>query len=74
MSEARKLVVCVRNDGYLVSLERRKLYIAISDRKAEAHALRRVIDESGDDYLYPAEYFVEVKLPQDTRRAVLTAI
>lgn len=73
MSKARRLVICVKNDGYPVSLERRKIYLEVADEEAEALGQRRVIDESGDDYLYPAKYFVEVALPQNVQRAVLTA-
>ena len=68
---SRQFVICVRNDGYPASLERRKIYEAIADPAAKKHAQIRVIDESGDDYLYPAAYFVAVDLPAATRRAVL---
>ena len=73
MSKARPLVICVRNDGYEVSLELRKIYLVVPDVDAEQHGLRRVIDESGEDYLYPANFFVEIALPHPIRRAVLTA-
>ena len=67
------LVICVKNEGYDVSLERRKLYVSIADSEAERHGQLRVIDESGEDYLYPREFFVPVQLPQSIRRAVLLA-
>lgn len=67
------MVICVRNDGYEVSLELRKIYIAVADADAEKHGLRRVIDESGEDYLYQANFFVKIALSQPIRRAVLTA-
>lgn len=70
---SRYLVVCLKNDGYEVSLERRKIYVAIPDASASKHALVRVLDESGEDYLYPGEYFASVDLPISVRRAVLTA-
>ena len=70
---SRYLVVCLKNDGYDASLERRKIYIAIPDAAASKHGLVRVLDESGDDYLYPSEYFAPVELPTSVRRAVLTA-
>lgn len=70
---SRHLVVCLKNDGYGVSLEKHKIYIAIPDASAAKHGLVRVLDESGDDYLYPGEYFVSVDLPTSIRRAVLTA-
>jgi hypothetical protein len=69
----RNLVVCLRNKGYEVSLERRKIYLAIPDPSAAKHRLLRVIDESGDDYLYPRDCFATVDLPMPIRRAVLTA-
>ena len=63
-------VLCGRNDGYEVSLERRKLYVTIPDPQAAADGLIRVIDESGDDYLFPSEWFVAVQLPVTVRRAL----
>jgi hypothetical protein len=56
-SQAR-LFVCVDNKRYLASLEKRKIYIALRDAAAEQHGLLRIIDESGDDYLYPKCCFV----------------
>jgi hypothetical protein len=70
---AKKLVICLDNEGYEVSLERRKIYVAIPDARAEKLGQVRIIDESGDDYLYPKYSFVEVALPQPVRRAVLEA-
>ena len=70
---AKGLVICVKNDGYDVSLERRKLYVSIADPLAEKHGQLRIVDESGEDYLYPREFFVAVELPQSIRRAVLLA-
>lgn len=73
-STRRSLVVCVRNDGYEVSLERRKIYQALPDRDAAKHRQIRVIDESGEDYLYPATFFAPITLPRPLRRAVLAAV
>ena len=70
---SRYLVVCLKNDGYDVSLEKHKIYVAIPDASASKHGLVRVLDESGDDYLYPGDYFTSVELPISVRRAVLTA-
>ena len=69
----RELVLCLKNKGYEVSLERRKIYHAIPDRAAALERMVRVIDESGEDYLYPAGFFAPVKLPLALRRAVLAA-
>ena len=68
---SRRLVICLDNSGYEVSLERRKIYVAIPDVEAARHGRVRVVDESGDDYLYPEERFIEAELPQAARRAVL---
>ena len=70
---AKKLVVCIKNDGYLASLERRKIYVALRDAQAEEHGLVRIVDESGDDYLYPKNLFRAIALPQAVKRAVLDA-
>jgi hypothetical protein len=67
----RNLVICVDNDGYLASLELRKIYISLADTSAKKHGYIRVIDESGEDYLYPLPMFVPAVLPDDVRRAVL---
>ncbi len=73
MREARQLVICVRNDGHPVSLEKRKIYVAIPDAAARKLKLMRVVDESGEDYLYPADFLVEVTLPLPVRKAVLAS-
>lgn len=70
----QRLMLCLRNDGYEVSLERRKIYTAVPDRDAARHGQVRIIDESGDDYLYPATYFAPIELPRAVRRAVLAAV
>ena len=62
MSKA-KFVVCVDNSGYKASLEPRKLYRVLPDPKAQKHGQVRVVDESGEDYLYPAALFENVALP-----------
>jgi hypothetical protein len=63
----------VKNDGYAVSLERRKLYVVLADAQAARHGQVRVIDESGEDYLYPERFFLPIDLPQAFRRRVLQA-
>jgi len=67
------LVICVDNSDYPASLEKRKIYETVTDTDAAKHGQIRVIDESGEDYLYPAEYFVEANLPEDIRAAVVKA-
>jgi len=63
-------VVCVRNDGYPASLERRKIYEVMPDPDARKHKLIRVVDESGEDYLYPADYFVAIDVPRAVEEAL----
>lgn len=65
-----KFLLCIRNDGYSASLELRKLYPRIPDKKAEAHDLVRITDESGEDYVYPASNFVSVSLSEKVMKAV----
>ena len=70
-AKKRDLLLCLKNKGYEVSLERRKIYHSIPDRAAALDGMVRIVDESGEDYLYPADLFVPVKLPEALRRAVL---
>lgn len=69
----RRLVLCLHNEGYEASLETRKVYVVLGDEVAAKHRLLRVIDESGEDYLYPRKFFAPVELPPSLRRAVLAA-
>jgi len=71
--KTKQFAVCLRNDGYQVSLERRKIYQVVPDLEAAKHRQVRVIDESGEDYLYPQNFFAPIELPQPIRRAVLAA-
>jgi hypothetical protein len=57
-SASKRLVVCVNDKGYPASLERRRFYVALPDRAAERYGLLRIVDESGEDYLYPKSFFV----------------
>jgi len=66
-----QFVLCVRNKDYPASLEVRKVYEAIPDAEATAHELIRVIDESGEDYLYPEDYFVPLKLTPAVKRSLV---
>jgi hypothetical protein len=68
-----QFVVCVKNKSYAASLELRKLYQVIADETATKLGQIRVIDESGEDYLYPAQYFVPVQIPQSAEKAVRRA-
>ncbi len=66
----KKYAVCIKNTGYPASLELRKLYEIIPDRSADEMDQVRVVDESGEDYLYPKEFFLVVQLPQSVSNAL----
>jgi len=70
---SRQYAVCITNKGNEASLERNKLYALLPDRQAEADGLVRVIDEEGEDYLYPADWFVPVEVPKAVQESVLKA-
>ncbi len=72
-AQAIQLVVCIDNEGYPVSLEKRKIYVALRDADADKLGLMRIVDESGDDYLYPKRFFRPIALPSSVKRAVLAA-
>ena len=72
-SRKRRFVVCIQNHGYVASLERRKIYEVLPDSGAAKHRLLRIVDESGEDYLYPAEFFAPITLPQKTSVALTLA-
>ena len=61
--------LCVRNRGYAASLRLRTVYPSISDPEAEAHGMLRVVDELGEDYLFPASFFVPIEVPESAAYA-----
>lgn len=72
-SRSKQLVICVDNEGYEVSLEKRKIYVTLRDPAAEKLDMLRIVDESGEDYLYPKTFFREIALPLAVKRAVFAA-
>jgi hypothetical protein len=68
-ANTRRFVVCVLNDGYPVSLEVRKIYEVVPDADAERYKQLRVIDESGEDYLFPEDYFRPIEISSDLEAA-----
>ena len=70
---ARRFAVCVRNEGYEASLERNKIYAVLPDEEAERDGDLRVIDESGEDYLFSADRFVTIEVPAAVRASLLKA-
>jgi hypothetical protein len=71
--KASGFVVCLSNEGFEASLEVRKLYQLLADPESAAHGLVRLIDESGQDYLYPAKMFRRVELPASLKKALRLA-
>ncbi len=72
-SAEHEFAICVRNDGYPAALETRKLYRLLPDPDAEVEGMLRVIDESGEDYLYPRDYFIPIQLPRAVEQVLLRA-
>jgi hypothetical protein len=68
--QGAQLAICAKNKGYRASLEVRKFYQVLPDASAAAQGQLRIRDESGEDYLYPEEYFVLVKLPHKIEEAL----
>jgi hypothetical protein len=63
-----RYVICINNEGYLASLEARKVYQVLPDPDAEAHGYLRVIDESEEDYLFAADRFVPIEVPVEVQQ------
>jgi hypothetical protein len=68
-----RFVICIENTDYPAALERRKIYQVIPDDRAATHNLLRVIDESGEDYMYPKGYFIPVDFGPSIQEALLRA-
>ena len=69
MAKPARYGVCVENRGNPAALERRKIYRLVDDPSAETRGLVRVVDESGEDYLYPERYFVPIEIPREAVEA-----
>ncbi|MBO1350370.1 MAG: hypothetical protein EBE86_024690 [Hormoscilla sp. GUM202] len=67
-----QFAICIGNENYPASLDVRKIYQILPDTQASKHNLIRVIDESGEDYLYPASYFVTIELPKAATSAFIS--
>jgi hypothetical protein len=68
----KKFALCIENKG-CEDLEKRKIYQVLRDDKAEKEGYLRIIDESGEDYLYPRSYFILVQLPREAQEALQAA-
>lgn len=68
MATRNRYALCVKNRGYAASLELRKVYRLLPDPPAERKGLVRIVDESGEDYLFPSTFFLEIELPRAVSR------
>jgi len=71
MNDRRRYALCINNEGYEASLIPRKIYEIIPDERAEKDDFVRIIDESGEDYLYHTSHFVFLQLPMEVEKALL---
>ena len=67
---APRFAICVDNSEYPASLELHKIYRVLPDKDAQTDGDMRIIDESGEDYLFPADYFIPIELPQTVIRVL----
>ena len=72
IKKSNRYALCIDNGGYPESLDVRKVYVVLPDERAAANNYIRVIDETGEDYLYPAKYFVMVEVPEPAAEAMLS--
>jgi hypothetical protein len=72
-TQEHSFVVCVRNEGYEASLELHKIYRVLPDPDAEKEGDIRVVDESGEDYLYPVDWFVPIEVPDAVQASLSEA-
>ncbi len=73
LAAGHRFAVCVQNDGYEASLERNKIYVVLPDKDAENDGDLRVVDESGEDYLFSADRFVAIDVPAAVKASLLKA-
>jgi hypothetical protein len=71
MNDTPQFAICIKNNDYPSSLQLWKVYRVLPDEKGERHNMIRVIDESGESYLFSESYFVSVELPQAAESALL---
>jgi len=74
MQTEKHFVVCIRNEKYEASLELRKIYEVVEDPSAAKHQMLRVVDEEGEDYLYPASWFLPIELPRNLEQVILELV
>ena len=72
-NKLQQFVVCIKNNNYKASLELFKIYRVVSDEQASIEGDLRIIDESGEDYLFPADYFIPIEVPVAVEETILHA-
>ena len=72
-SQNYKFVVCINNSEYPASLELHKTYRILPDKELEQDGDIRIIDESGEDYIYPADWFVAIDVPKEVKTSLVNA-
>jgi hypothetical protein len=72
-NDTPRFVVCIKNEACQASLELYKIYRVLRDEDAMRDGDLRIVDESGEDYLFPANYFVPIQVPRDVKNAMLAA-
>src|SRR5262245_29776284 len=73
-SKKKRFVICIDNSDYPASLELHKVYTGLPDEKAAKDDFIRVVDESGEDYLYSARRFVSVELPERVKQSIIRKV
>ena len=73
-NKGRQFAVCIRNEEHEESLELRKIYEVLDDPNAAKHNMIRVIDEEGEDYLYPRDWFLPIDLPDKIEQAIVELV
>ncbi len=71
IKSTEKFAVCINNEHYKSSLELHKIYVVLPDEDAAADGDIRVVDESGEDYLYPSSYFIPIQVPKRVEESLL---
>ena len=69
-----RFAICINNSAYPDDLKVRTVYQVLPDESAARSNYIRVVDETGEDYLYPAEYFIFIDVPPDAAKALVTAV
>ncbi len=69
----RRYVICIKNDEYDVDLSLGKVYRVIADHVGEARGFVRIVDESGEDYLYPSDFFLPIAVSKTIQKALAKA-